>query len=234
MVECDHCGESFDNEFAYVEHLEAAHEDEMSRIDRRRIESVGDDGTSGNVRTYVVYAVAGALVLALVSFGLSTLLDDSGGEYGLESDPSHPALDDVEQFDSNGREHVSSGTALDYPREPPLSGDHYGSGFTQAGFFEERPDFGNIVHSLEHGAVVIYYDPDALSDTAEEDLRGWAQEYTDNFASVIVAPHPADDPPAAYVLTAWQHRLQLSEYDRPAVKAFLGEYLGRGPERPVR
>jgi hypothetical protein len=49
-----------------------------------------------------------------------------------------------------------------------------------------------------------------------------------------VVPNPADDPRAAYVLTAWRHRLTMDSYDEATVRAFLAEYLGRGPENPVR
>ena len=237
MPECDYCGESFADEAAYLEHLEATHEGELSRIDQRRVEGAGQAGeeTTG-LATYAAIAVVGAIVLGLGAFAASNFLGSSApaDDYGLVSDPSHPALDDVETFESTGRDHVGDSSQLSYDRVPPLSGAHLGDRWTDAGFYDSTPELGAVVHALEHGAVVVYYDPDAISPTAREYLRGAASEYTDNFASVIVAPHPADDPPAPYVFTAWEHRLQLSEWDEGAAKAFMSEYLGRGPERPVR
>jgi hypothetical protein len=49
---------------------------------------------------------------------------------------------------------------------------------------------------------------------------------------VIVVPSETIETP--YVLTAWQAMLRMEEYDAETVRAFLAEYLGRGPEHPVR
>ncbi len=37
-----------------------------------------------------------------------------------------------------------------------------------------------------------------------------------------------------FILTAWDKMLKLDKYDPQVVKAFLAEYLGRGPESPGR
>lgn len=145
----------------------------------------------------------------------------------------------VERFPSEGKRHVEPGTDIDYERTPPLSGPHYPSP-TAAGFYEAPQPAGNLVHALEHGAVVVYYGPDGLGqtagddDSAEESLREFAATHSDVWASVIVVPNPSDEPAADFVLTAWRHRLYLEGYDAQTVFAFLSEYLGRGPENPVR
>lgn len=162
---------------------------------------------------------------------------DGGDDGGASESGSLPErgdesyIQDVEQFESEGKEHVNE--EVDYERVPPLSGRH-SSGAVEAGFYEERQPPEQLVHSLEHGAVVIYYDPDSLSEAAESDLRERASAHTDPWASVIVVPSLRDDPESPYTLTAWRHRLRLSEYDPDAVTAFLAEYLGRGPENRVR
>jgi len=148
-------------------------------------------------------------------------------------------LADVEQFPDEGNKHVESGTDIEYERTPPLSGPHYDTP-TAAGFYAERQPAGNLVHALEHGAVVVYYDPNALSgaagddDSAEESLREFATTHTGVWGSVVAVPSPTDDPAADFVLTAWRHRLYLDSYDAQTVFAFLSEFLGRGPENPVR
>ncbi|MFB6175676.1 MAG: DUF3105 domain-containing protein, partial [Halobaculum sp.] len=143
-------------------------------------------------------------------------------------------LQRVERFESQGRTHVPAGTNVDYQRIPPLSGPHYGGSTVDAGFYSERPAFGSLVHTLEHGAVVIYYDAGALPDGAESHLRSLTEEYTGTWSSVVVVPHPEENPDSVVVLTAWRTRLTLDSYDRDAVMAFLAEYLGRGPENPIR
>jgi hypothetical protein len=240
MPDCDYCGESFDDDAAYLAHLGEEHDGELSTIDRRRVAQHRDDGTDGRSPLTYVGAVLGlALVFGLGYAGASALLNDGSetaaetGPLGLPMHGSDAALQNVEQFESEGRTHVQRGSNVNYAQSPPLSGPHYGS-TVQAGFYEQRQPAGALVHSLEHGAVVIYYNPSALPADAESHLRSLANEYTDTWASVIVLPHPEDDPETPFVLTAWRTKLTMEEYDRDTVSAFLAEYLGRGPENPIR
>ncbi|MFB6156526.1 MAG: DUF3105 domain-containing protein [Haloferacaceae archaeon] len=175
---------------------------------------------------------AGAVALA------GCLGGGGGGGGGIESEPlpergTGSLLADVRSFPSEGTRHVERGTDVDYGTYPPTSGPHY-SGTVEAGFYEETPAMGDLVHTLEHGAVVIYYDPAALTDAARGSLRAWANAHTGTWKSVVVVPHAREDPEAPYVLTAWRHLLRMDEYDPEVVRAFLAEYLGRGPENPVR
>jgi len=150
----------------------------------------------------------------------------------LPSGGAQRYVDRVERFDSAGTDHVSPDETVDYERVPPTSGPHYSEVVTP-GFYKREPPLAALVHNLEHGAVVVYYDPGAITSDARESLAAFADEHTDPWAHVVVAPSPAEDP-APYALTAWRHRLRLQAYDPLAVRAFLAEYLGRGPERPVR
>ncbi|MFB6303221.1 MAG: DUF3105 domain-containing protein [Haloferacaceae archaeon] len=182
-------------------------------------------------------------VLAAAGTGMFVLSgclggDGDGNGGGIESQPlpdrGDPSLlSDVRSFPSEGTQHVERGTDVDYDTYPPTSGPHY-AGTVAAGFYEETPPMGDMVHTLEHGAVVIYYDPAVLTEDARASLRAWANAHTGTWRSVVVVPHARDDPEAPYVLTAWRHLLRMNEYDAQVVRAFLAEYLGRGPEHPVR
>lgn len=55
-----------------------------------------------------------------------------------------------------GREHVADGTVVNYNSNPPTSGSHYGD-WTRAGVFDKPISDGHLIHSLEHGYVVISY-----------------------------------------------------------------------------
>ena len=57
----------------------------------------------------------------------------------------------------DGRNHVPEGSPVTYNFNPPTGGDHYASWITK-GFYEEPRYDGNLVHSLEHGYVIIWYD----------------------------------------------------------------------------
>jgi hypothetical protein len=238
MEDCDYCEESFDDEPAYLDHLAAEHEGELGRIDRRRVQQRTTDDEGRSTVTYVGLGLAVALIAALGVAGLTGAFGDllggsSGGTgpYGLPGSGADQHLQAVETFPNQGRQHT--GGDVNYVRQPPLSGPHAGTA-ADAGFYERTVEYEPLVHSLEHGAVVIYYDPAALTDDAESDLREKASRFTDSFASVVVVPNPEDDPQAAYVVTAWRARLTMESYDPEVVRSFLAEYLGRGPERPVR
>lgn len=235
MPDCTYCEESFETESAYLDHLAAAHDGELSRIDRRRVEQATAEGDRSRL---VVYGAIAIVVVLLAAGVYVTTLSDGGDSSSIESRPlpdsgDQSLLEGVERFPSEGRTHVDPGTQVDYSTSPPTSGPHYGD-WTDAGYYEETPPAGNLVHSLEHGAVVIYYDPDALTPEAEESLQAFAQAHQDQWASVIVVPNPNEEPESPYVLTAWRTMLRMDEYDPQVVRAFLAEYLGRGPENPVR
>ena len=244
MPECDYCGETV-RENRYLDHLRREHYEELGRIDRRRVDGGTDDTDDGGFPVGALALVAiVAGVLALVVY----LAFFAGGSGGSGADGSGPAaledlpqngdpalLEGVEQFPSEGNAHVSSGTQVQYNTSPPTSGPHYDSP-ASAGFYEagNAPAAGNLVHSLEHGAVVIYYDPSALSADQEQHLRSLTQQYTGTWASVIAVPTSAANVESPVVLTAWRHRLRLDGYDAATVEAFIAEYLGRGPENPIR
>ena len=243
MEECEYCSESFDGEDAYLDHLADSHGDELGAIDQRRVDSRGSDDESGlplgTVVVGLVVVLAVGVAIYVTQLGGDGVSPDGIEAADLDSSGETERLSAVEQFDSEGTQHVEAGSSIDYARTPPLSGPHYNIP-TEGGFYEEPQPYGNLIHALEHGAVVIYYDSEAsgdaagTSDTAKESLEEFAATHTGQWRSVIVVPNPEDDPEADYVVTAWQNRLYMDSYDAQTVHAFLSEFLGRGPENPVR
>lgn len=219
----------------------------MGKTDPKRAKARGKTGKhapSGHSGSpWLVPALAGltGLVVVLVAVTLYwPQPPESSAVQELRPLPERgdPALlEGVERYPSEGREHVAPGSPLSYGTMPPTSGPHYATA-TPAGFYAQTPPLGSLVHSLEHGAVIVYYVPERLAQDkdAEEHLRALALRHRNPWAGVIVAPHPApgSDPEHPYVLTAWTVMLRLPEYDPARVEAFLAEYLGRGPENPVR
>jgi hypothetical protein len=244
MPDCEYCAASFDAEEEYLAHLRAEHEGELGRIDRRRVEEAGrNDAESGLPTGPVVLGLIVLVAVAIVAYAVAmgggtnspaTDADPSGLETQPLPDSGEQALlEDVKQHPNEGTDHVPPDTDVEYDTTPPTSGPHY-SGTVDAGVYREAQPAGDIVHTLEHGAVVIYYDPDALSPEAEESLKQWANTHTGTWNSVVVVPSTDESVDSPYVLTAWRHSLRLSEYEIEVVRAFLAEYLGRGPENPVR
>ena len=181
--------------------------------------------------------VGGGVILLIVGMVLVETLEPfetepatfSLGE--LPSSGDSRLLSDVRTFESEGRQHVATGASIEYAQTPPTSGRHYGRSIP-AGFYSSPQPYGGLVHSLEHGAVVIYYG-DGVSRSTRSRLEQLANGYQNPWGGVLAVPQP-EPFSAPLVLTAWQARLDLPSYDEGAVDAFLAEYLGRGPENPIR
>ena len=57
----------------------------------------------------------------------------------------------------DSRDHVPEGNPVTFNFNPPTGGDHFASWITK-GFYNEPRHDGNLVHSLEHGYIIIWYD----------------------------------------------------------------------------
>jgi len=129
----------------------------------------------------------------------------------------------------DAHQHLAEGQTRDYGTPFPTSGPH-SPHWTKAGFYTQVQPPVELVHALEHGNVVIYYD--TPSHTVTTRLQHWAQTYPGQWDGVIVTPSPGLG--AGIVLTAWERRLILPSYDKAKVSAFIDAFRGRGPEHPVR
>ena len=127
------------------------------------------------------------------------------------------------------RSHVPDGVAVDYGTPFPTSGMH-SEVWAKAGFYTEPEPLPRLVHALEHGNVVIYYDEPG--ELAMNLLRSWSAEFTGQWDGVLAVPDPSLG--KTVVLTAWEKRLVLDAFDDLAAGAFVDAYRGRGPEHAVR
>jgi len=136
------------------------------------------------------------------------------------------ALARVHSEPSQGRDHVPSPR---YESRFPLSGPHQPR-WTSTGIYENPQPLGKLVHALEHGNIVIYYDepgPEVM-----DRLRTWAGLFNDKWSGIVLTPKAGLG--EAVVLTAWTKRLRLAPFEPAAAAAFIDTYRGRGPENPVR
>ena len=56
----------------------------------------------------------------------------------------------------SGRDHVPAGERVEYNSNPPTSGNHYAD-WIRSGIYDNPKDDRNLVHSLEHGYVIMSY-----------------------------------------------------------------------------
>src|SRR5579859_5054331 len=55
------------------------------------------------------------------------------------------------------RKHISIGVKIIYNSKPPAGGPHYPQ-TAHAGIYTKAPLDGYLMHSLEHGAVILWFD----------------------------------------------------------------------------
>jgi Protein of unknown function (DUF3105) len=148
------------------------------------------------------------------------------------------AVQDVQPYDpeSEDRAHIgptSSVTAMpplsSYRTQPPTSGPHNQTPLASGVYFDPvQVDMS--IHSLEHGAVIVWVAPDVNSDDLTN-LQTFFQS-DDESSKVIVAPYNYPDQGAAgqlpagkqMVLVAW-HRLQTCDtVSLPVAFQFVANY----------
>jgi Protein of unknown function (DUF3105) len=145
----------------------------------------------------------------------------------LATRPPPAALAAVETFADQGASHIDASSPLpNYNSNPPTSGPHASNSY-QCGIYREAVPDLNQVHNLEHGVVMIQYDP-SISAEERDVIEGYAR---DAGTHTIVAPREGMDSPI--VLTAWTRRLALASADRAAISVFYDTYAQFGPERGV-
>ena len=139
------------------------------------------------------------------------------------------SLDKVERTANEGGGHLSPGASVRYLGDPPTSGRH-DLKWVDPGVYDTVQRREKLVHSLEHGMIVIYYDTPKAA--AFETLKQWADLYGGAWSGLVLTRKPGLG--ASIVLTAWNRVLRLKTFDADAAAAFIDAYRGRGPEKPVR
>jgi hypothetical protein len=134
----------------------------------------------------------------------------------------------VETFMSEGRDHINPNDPKPaYDKTlPPTSGPHDPQS-ADYGYYENLLPFELLVHNLEHGDIVIYYQP-ALSAETKEHLK-YLSTFTEKGSGVIVVPN--DDIKGEVVATAWTKKMTLPVFDEEKLSQFIYEFIYEGPEK---
>ena len=134
---------------------------------------------------------------------------------------------EIETFEEQEASHIDVGSAHDpYNSSPPTSGPHYEVP-AETTFFTEQIPPEQLVHNLEHGAIVIWYLPGADSETLQNIEDIVAQEPT----ATAAAPYTDIESPYNFVLTGWTALQRCEQVSQEVVDDFRREYQGQGPEK---
>jgi Protein of unknown function (DUF3105) len=173
-------------------------------------------------RTILVVSIVGLVIAALVATTLAIVIQENQRnaeqEQALE-DAVQSDIDGVQTFEGLGNQHVE--TAVEYEQNPPVGGDHSAQ-WQNCGVYTEPVQDVNAVHSLEHGAVWITYDPSLPADQVE--LLD-AQAANNNYVLVT----PREDLPTPVVASAWGLQLQLEDASDDRLPVFVAKYVN-GPQ----
>jgi hypothetical protein len=147
-----------------------------------------------------------------------------------------PAAGEAVSIPAGFENHVEIGTPLSYPSDPPAGGRHYAEEF-ENGFYDEatlpqRPGelAGYLVHNLEHGYVIFWYNCSKLDESACNNLKSQIKAVMDakNNFKLIAVPWKSIDSP--FVMTSWGRLQRFEKFDEGQVRAFIENNLNRAPE----
>ena len=93
------------------------------------------------------------------------------------------------------------------------------------GFYSEVQRPTRLVHSIEHGHVVVYYE--SPGPAAQQFLKDWTGLYDGHWDGLIAVPAPGLG--QAVVLTAWTKLIRLDPFDPSAAAAFTAASYGVRP-----
>ena len=208
-------------------------------------------------RQLVGYGVGGALALAALVIVVVVLAAGGGGSEDGDPELYPPDVSipepgplsadveaaakaagcELESKPAKSRDHLTDENATqDYDQSPPTSGKHFAVP-AEDGIYDEPPDSEDLVHTLEHGRVVIWF---KRSLPAED--RGKLKTLFDEDPYHMVLTPNETNMPYAVAASAWNGEpeplgtgslMGCKTFDDKvldALRAFKDEHRDRGPE----
>jgi len=165
-------------------------------------------------------ALAVVAVIALGYFGLQLFKVRPGSSVPVMATTQHIEIDEQHE---------------PYNSDPPTSGSHYAQP-AEAGFYDVALPDEQLVHNLEHGYVVIWYNCTGLEETVcesfKEKIRGvMGQAGTVGLSSskkLIAVPRLSL--PGSIAATTWGRLYQPETFDPDELLAFIKEFRNKAPE----
>ena len=135
------------------------------------------------------------------------------------------------EVDAAGEHTSDPDEAIEYESEPPSIGPHYQE-WPEDDIYEEAPPTTHVVHTLEHGRILIWLNP----DLPEEQRAQFSTLYDEDPYHVIMLPREELQEP--FAATAWVgqstgHTLRCDDVNEntwDAIRAFKEKYRDKAPE----
>lgn len=180
------------------------------------------------------------LLIAVVVIGVIAALvisDRKGasGPVGVAADEAN--CGPKEESKAPGNDHVEEGTPVEYETNPPTAGPHAGSP-GPTGFFDTPQEAEHLVHNMEHGQIVLWYDP-AAPQQVKDDLEAIVEKQS---ATTVATPYEGLEDYNFY-MTAWNKLPDEGEesfgtgylqgcelVSEEVINDFRREHQGKSPE----
>jgi hypothetical protein len=184
--------------------------------------------SSGGIANQFVVGgfVIGAVVLAILGLRAAGVfeppavqIDINSAEYQIPSGVTIGILQP-----DQGAGHIPTGQNASYNSVPPTSGEHWSSASPAApapwGIKDTTLRNEQAVHNLEHGGIVIAYNP-SLSSAELDRLKGIVRTLMNGtYRKIILQPYPAVTD-AKVAVTAWRWLLKLQSVDQIQIVQFV-------------
>ncbi|NOJ61630.1 DUF3105 domain-containing protein [Arthrobacter sp. 260] len=165
-------------------------------------------------RTTLFLGSIGAVVVAIVVSVTIVIVGQVQENQRIEALASQP-IEGIEEYEDLTFNHIEG--PVEYEQSPPVGGDHNAI-WTNCGVYTSEIPNENTVHSMEHGAVWITYQPDlpqAEVDTLT-DLVG-------SSGYVLLSPNAEQETPV--MVSAWSIQLGMDSADDSRLPVFLERYI---------
>lgn len=162
--------------------------------------------------------------LGLGMIGAAILAASCGGVSSFEDSR---LLEFDDQFTTEGQGHLGTGVTFPYETAPPYGGPHDGN-LLPCGVYQEEQVPERYVHTMEHGAVIIHYQPDVFTNEDVSALRQLGSELLQRGERVLVVPNRSLS--SAVVVASWGRLLPLDSAEETTIRAFVDAFENDGPE----
>ncbi|MFQ5942549.1 MAG: DUF3105 domain-containing protein [Anaerolineales bacterium] len=199
----------------------------MSKTTRERIKAKKRRERTRNI------LIGGVIVVATV-VGIRWLSTQSSARESGETVPI-PQVQAVDEMAEVS--HVAEGTDPGpYNSDPPTSGRHYATqafaGFNDVDDLASFGEFpaGYLVHSLEHGYVIFWYNCEVLTEPECEDLKDDIERVMGRVADFKVIAFPWTSIEEPIVMTSWGRMLRFDEFDPEIAEQYVRNFRNQAPE----
>lgn len=185
----------------------------MSKSTRQRMRERQQEAQQKSRVWTIIFIAIGVLVVG----GIVALVVLGNG--------NQPRAGEAVAIPADAQSHVTSPGEVVSRTDPPTGGPHYGDS-ASPGFYSEPVEDGLLMHSLEHGYVIIWYDCTQFDDCGP--TMDSIESIVSGGPKLIGMPRSGMESPIA--LTSWDRIERLDYVDENAIRRFIRDNLNRSPE----